>query len=169
MGVVKVQAVFGSVVVWPAAHHVEPHASLGANVMIDVTHPHKRCSEPFFVGKHPSIKIAHNTHNWILPQHRIKLPKLNWLFHIIGGFEGQNFWHAMCVFGQKLRRYGRGNKFLLGGFSQIATFALVDGVIQFTQGSMLSTQAAITCPITLTIRGQATAIAQSRLQFDYLV
>ena len=153
MGVVKVQAIFGPMIVWPAPHHVEPHARLGANVMIEVSHPRKRCPEPFFVGKHPSIKIAHDTHNRILPQHRIKLPKLNWLFHIIGGFERQNFWDAMCVFGQKLRRYGFRNKFLLGGFSQIAALGLVDGVIQFTQGSMLSNQAAIICPATSTVRG----------------
>jgi len=157
------------VVVWPTAHHVEPHAGLGANVMIDVSHPGKRCPEPFFIGKHATIKIAYDTHNWILPQHRIKLPKLNWFFHIIGGFERQNFWHAMCVFGQKLRRYGFGDIFLPGGFGQIAALGLVDGVILFTQGSMLSTQAAIICPITPTTRGQATAIGQSALQFDYPV
>jgi hypothetical protein len=46
---------------------------------------------------------------------------------------------------------------------------LVDGVILFTQGSILSTQAAIICSITPTTRGQATAIGQSAPQFDYLV
>ena len=75
----------------------------------------------------------------------------------------------MCVFGQKLRGYGFGNIYLPSSFRQIAVFGLVDGVIQFTQGSMLSTQAAIICSITPTTRGQATAIGQSAPQFDYLV
>ena len=64
----------------------------------------------------------------------------------------------MCVFGQKLRRYGLGDIFLLGGFSKIAALALVDGVIQFTQISMLSTRVTIVCLNTFTTRGQATAI-----------